>query len=114
MCLPSQIAKALQSTWDCACGGDTGVSARHGLSTFPPAGVVMAFVFTPGKEEIALLSSCNSWKSLLANLFPSRLSIVGPLRMFHGICFMSHMLSLLSLVLTGSSEGLFNLAQVAT
>jgi len=66
--LPSQTAENIQNAWDCTC--DTGANARHGLSTFPFVGVVVAFRITPGKQEIALLTSCNSRKALLANLFP--------------------------------------------
>lgn len=58
--LPSQI-EVIQNAWDWDCGGNTAVHARHGLNTFPYVGVVMVFIFTPGKQEIALLSSCTSW-----------------------------------------------------
>ena len=111
LCLPSQIAEVIQNAWDCACGGDAGVNARHGLRAFPSVGVVMAFIFTPEKPEIALLSSYTSQKAFLANLFPgwspSHLGILGQLRMFHGICLVSHVLSLLPLALTGSSARIF-------
>lgn len=96
--LPPQVTKDIQNAWDCACGDDTGVNVRHGLSIFPYLGVVMAFIFTPGKQKITLLSSCTSLKVLLANLFPgwrpSHLGVLGRLRMFRGICLVSHRLSL--------------------
>lgn len=68
LCLPSQIAKVTQNAWGCACGGDTGVNARHGLSVFSSVGVAMAFIFIPAKPSWLIYSQDGvlvTWVSLV-------------------------------------------------
>lgn len=67
------------------------------LKCFPNVGIVMTFIFTPGKQGIALLSLSTSQKAPLANLCPrknpSYLGVLGWLRMFRKICLVSHTLT---------------------